>query len=55
MEQTREQYKTYYNRTSTTAENIESIAEQVKELTEKLYKIRYNTDSELTEAFNIRY
>lgn len=55
MEQTRNQYETYYNRTSTTAENIESIAEQVKELTEKLYKIRYNTDSELTEAFNIRY
>ena len=55
MEQTRRQYETYYDRANATAQNIENIADEVKELRERLYKIRLNTDSDITEAFNIRF
>jgi hypothetical protein len=55
MEQTRRQYETYSDRTSATAENIEDIAKQAEQLRHALQRLQYDSDTELTEAFNIRF
>lgn len=48
-------YQKYIERTAQTADNIEEIAKQAEQLKQALSTLQYNSDTELTEAFNVRF
>lgn len=55
IERTKRDYTARLNRLQYTADNIEEIAKQAEQLKHALSTLQYNSDSELTEAFNIRF